>query len=40
VVSGLSLANKSLLLFGCAAVVILAGALSVPWFRTRMMIED
>jgi two-component system sensor histidine kinase BarA len=39
-VSGISLANKSLLLFGFAVVVILAAALSVPWIRTRMLIDE
>jgi len=38
--SGISLANKSQLLFGFAVVVILTVALSVPWVRTRLIIED
>lgn len=39
-VSGISLANKCQLLFGAAAVVILAAALSVPWMRTSAMVHD
>jgi hypothetical protein len=39
-VSGISLANKCQLLFGAAAVVILAAALSVPWMRTSSMVHD
>jgi signal transduction histidine kinase len=39
-VPGISLANKCQLLFGFAVVAILAGALAVPWFRTRLVIED
>ena len=39
-VSGISLANKCQLLFGFAVLVLLAGALSVPWIRTRMLIRD
>jgi two-component system sensor histidine kinase BarA len=39
-VSGISLANKCQLLFGFAAVVILIGALAVPWFRTSSMVRD
>ena len=38
--AGISLANKCQLLFGCAVVLILAAALSVPWVRTRLMVED
>ena len=38
--SGISLANKSQLLFGCAVVVILAAALSVPWFRTKALVRE
>jgi hypothetical protein len=39
-VSGISLANKCQLLFGAAAVLILAAALSVPWLRTSAMVHD
>lgn len=39
-VSGISLANKSQLLFGFSLVVILGVALSVPWFRTRSLVVD
>ena len=39
-VSGISLANKCQLLFGFAVLVLLAGALSVPWIRTRMLIRE
>ncbi len=39
-VSGISLANKCQLLFGFAVLVLLAGALSVPWIRTRMLISE
>jgi len=39
-VPGISLANKCQLLFGFAVVVILAAALSVPWFRTRLLVRD
>jgi signal transduction histidine kinase len=39
-VAGLSLANKCQILFGCSVVVILAGALSVPWFRTGHIVRD
>jgi len=39
-VPGISLANKCQLLFGFAVVVILAAALSVPWFRTRLLVHD
>jgi signal transduction histidine kinase len=39
-VSGISLANKCQLLFGAAAVVILAAALSVPWLRTSAMVHN
>lgn len=37
---GISLANKSQLLFGCAVLVILAAALSVPWFLTPMIVRE
>jgi two-component system sensor histidine kinase BarA len=40
VVSGISLANKCQLLFGAAVLVILCGALSVPWIRTRLLVRD
>jgi signal transduction histidine kinase len=39
-VSGISLANKCQLLFGCAVVLLLAAALSVPWVRTRMLVRE
>ncbi len=38
--SGLSLANKCQLLFGLAIVVLLAGVLAVPWFRSETVISD
>ncbi|QOJ18110.1 MAG: HAMP domain-containing histidine kinase [Phycisphaeraceae bacterium] len=38
--AGISLANKSQLLFGFAVVAILGVALSVPWFYTAKMVED
>lgn len=38
--SGLSLANKCQLLFGVAVVVLLAGVLAVPWFRSAALVED
>lgn len=38
--SGISLANKCQLLFGCAIVVILACALSVPWIRTSTLVRE
>jgi two-component system sensor histidine kinase BarA len=38
-VSGISLANKSQLLMGLAVLLILAGALSVPWVRTGMLVK-
>lgn len=38
--SGLSLANKCQLLFGAAVVVLLAGVLAVPWFRSGSLVED
>jgi signal transduction histidine kinase len=38
--SGISLSNKSQLLFGCVVVVILAAALSVPWFRTNALVRE
>ncbi len=37
---GISLANKCQLLFGCAVLLILAAALSVPWFRTPMIVHE
>jgi signal transduction histidine kinase len=37
---GISLANKCLLLFGAAVVLIILAALSVPWFRLRAIVED
>ncbi|MCI0362284.1 MAG: HAMP domain-containing histidine kinase [Phycisphaerales bacterium] len=39
-VSGISLANKCQLLFGFAIVLILMAALSVPWIRTSMLVDD
>ena len=39
-VSGISLANKCQLLFGFAIVLIVTGALSVPWFRTTSLVRD
>ena len=38
--SGLSLANKCQLLFGAAIVVLLAGVLAVPWFRSSSLVES
>jgi signal transduction histidine kinase len=38
--SGISLANKCLLLFGFAVVVILTAALSVPWKRTSSLVQE
>ncbi|MCA9293957.1 MAG: HAMP domain-containing histidine kinase [Phycisphaerales bacterium] len=37
---GISLANKCLLLFGLAVVVIVAAALVVPWVRMRVVVDD
>jgi two-component system sensor histidine kinase BarA len=37
---GLSLANKCLLLFGVAVVLIVLAALSVPWLRMTALIDD
>ena len=39
-VSGISLANKCLLLFGAAVLVIVFGALSVPWVRTSRIVRE
>ncbi|MHC4992931.1 MAG: sensor histidine kinase, partial [Planctomycetota bacterium] len=39
-VSGISLANKSQLLFGFAVVVILTAALAVPWTRTQSVVRE
>lgn len=36
----ISLATRSRLLFGAAVVALVAGALSVPWIRTRTLIEE
>ncbi len=36
----ISLANKCLIVFGCAIVLILIGALSVPWIRTYTMVRE
>ena len=38
--SGLSLANKCQLLFGAAIVLLLAGVLAVPWFRSSSLVES
>ncbi|MHC4220124.1 MAG: hypothetical protein ACYSU7_16890, partial [Planctomycetota bacterium] len=40
VVAGISLANKSQLLFGIAVLAILAVALSVPWVRTGLLVQQ
>ena len=37
---GISLANKCLLLFGAAVVLIIVAALSVPWLRMNGIIEE
>jgi two-component system sensor histidine kinase BarA len=37
---GLSLANKCQLLFGAAVLLLLAGVLAVPWFRSGSLVED
>ncbi len=37
--AGISLSNKSQLLFGFAVLTILAAALSVPWVRTQMLVR-
>ncbi|MBX3357139.1 MAG: HAMP domain-containing histidine kinase [Phycisphaeraceae bacterium] len=37
---GISLANKCLLLFGAAVVLIIVSALAVPWFRLNSMVEE
>jgi signal transduction histidine kinase len=39
-VSGISLANKCLLLFGAAVLLIVFGALSVPWTRASRMVRE
>ena len=36
----ISLANKCLIVFGCAIVLILIGALTVPWIRTYTMVRE
>ena len=38
-VAGISLADKSLLLFGFAVLMILAVALSVPWVRLAKLVH-
>ena len=38
--SGISLANKSQLLFGFAVFLLLTVALSVPWFRTKTLVRE
>ena len=38
--TGLSLANKCQLLFGAAIVVLLAGVLAVPWFRSSELVAS
>src|SRR5207249_4040312 len=37
---GISLANKCLLLFGGAVVLIVLAALSVPWFRMNALVDE
>src|ERR1043165_10003430 len=37
---GLSLANKCLLLFGGALVLIVLSALSVPWLRMNALVDE
>ena len=37
---GISLANKCLILFGCAIVAILVGALLVPWVGVRTLVHE
>ncbi len=37
---GISLANKCLLLFGAAVVLIILAALTVPWLRLNALVED
>ena len=39
-VSGISLANKCQLLFGVAAVIIVAAALLVPWIHTPLTVRE
>lgn len=39
-VSGISLANKCQLLFGLAIILIVTGALAVPWVRTASLVRD
>ena len=38
--SRVSLANKCLLLFGTAVVVIIVAALTIPWFRMNAIVEE
>ena len=38
--SGISLANKCQLLFGAAIVLILVGALAVPWVRAKAFVRE
>jgi signal transduction histidine kinase len=38
--SHLSLANKCLVIFGCAIVVIIASTLAVPWARTSTLVQE
>ncbi|MCH8823615.1 MAG: HAMP domain-containing histidine kinase [Planctomycetes bacterium] len=38
--TGISLSNKSQLLFGFAVLMILAAALAVPWVRTIMLVRE
>ena len=38
--TGLSLANKCQLLFGAAIVVLLAGVLAAPWFRSSELVAN
>src|SRR5690606_14137331 len=37
---GISLANKCLLLFGAAVVLIIVAALTVPWMRMNAIVEE
>ena len=38
--SRLSLANKCLVIFGCAIVVIIASTLAVPWARSSALVQE
>src|SRR4029453_16172939 len=37
---GISLANKCLLLFGAAVILIIVAALSVPWLRMNSIVDE